>query len=728
MLLVLSYITVEGYITDSLNQRIPFAVIKVKELNKGTYSDEKGYYYLKLPDGKWTLEVRAIGKEIKKITVSGKDTALTLNIYLMDKPITTKEIIITAKREEFKKGTGQALKFDVKVIRQRPNFLTSDILRTLQDIPGVVGLADFSGKFSVRSGGPYENAVFLDNALIFNPYHLGGFFSIFDSDALESFTFYRSNYPPIYGGVMSSVLDIKTLNPDSTYGNISISLLASKFFQAFRRDKYGGFISARRSYFDITLRWFDYDFPYYFYDILGKLYYDINPNIIISITFMNGRDRFNFNINQAFLRSVWGNDVMAFNSRWILGDWVNFTTISSTYFTNSISIGYEDQKFLELNSPMSLTEFKSRFENVSDERDIIFGFEVHRGFGSFDQNFFGSYMRLSGIAYTSALYGEYLHKGGFYNLSLGLRLNGFLRKIFNDPNRNIVFLNPEPRITFKYFLSPDIAIKGGFGVFHQYYIGLTGAGGTLGEVLSSFYYWVPVYRGFDPPKSFHYSLGIAGITPWGDWELEAFYKDYPRMVVENHNIDPKDIFGTLFRTGYGWAYGFDGYIRKDIGNFQGMISYSFLVGRMRIADTLMNSPYDRRNAIIASLSYSFKGDLHLGFRFTYQTGLPYTGVIARYDIYTIYDPGTGKPARLRTEEIYSYPYSLRYPDYHRADVFISKDFRIRKLSARVSLSVINIYNRKNVFTYFYDYSKDPPQKIVIPQLPLFPSLELFIVW
>jgi hypothetical protein len=725
---IISYIVVEGEIRDSLNQRVPFAVIRVEELKRGTYSDENGKYYLKLPNGRWTITVSALGKETYKFTVEGKDTTIRYDIFLREKPLQTREIVITAKREEFKKETGQVLRFKAEVIRSAPVFITADIFKTIQDFPGVIPLADFSGKFSVRSGSPSENGVLLDNAVIFNPYHLGGFFSIFDADALESFNFYRSIFPAKFGNFTSSILEMKTIDPDSTYGNLSVSLLASKIFQTYKGKNYGAFISARRSYFDYTLKLIDYDFPYYFYDILGKVYRDFNENWTLSATFMHGRDNFNFNLFGGFLRMIWGNDVISINSRYVMGNWLNFTSISTTNFTNGFSFGFNDQTIASFNAPMNLVNFRTEFSRIYEDLEKNFGFEAHRGWGKFEEDFFASRFEFSGLSYTLSLYGEYLFKRGNYNLSIGLRVNGFLRRIFQDKNRDIVFVNPEPRLSAKYFIGPDLAIKGGFGVYHQYYAGLSGGGGRLGEVLSSFYYWLPVYRGIEPQKSFQYSLGISGITSWGDWEIEAFYKDYPNILLENPNVDPKDIFGTLLRRGKGWAYGFDGYIRKDVGNITGMISYSFLVGRVKIGDSLMNSPYDRRNALIFNISRKFGRGLEMGFRFAYQSGLPYTGVLARYDIYSIYDPGTGLPARLRTQEIYSYPYSLRYPPYHRADVYISKDFKIRAVKGRLSLSVINIYNRKNVFTYFYDYSKDPPQLLVIPQLPLFPSFEIFINW
>jgi len=138
---IIAYIVLEGVIRDSMNQVLPFAVIRVEELKRGTYSDESGRYYLKLPNGKWTITVSAVGKETYKFTVEGKDTIFRFDVFLREKPIETKEIIITAKREEFKKETGQVLRFKAEVIRSAPSFITADIFKTIQDLPGVLALA-----------------------------------------------------------------------------------------------------------------------------------------------------------------------------------------------------------------------------------------------------------------------------------------------------------------------------------------------------------------------------------------------------------------------------------------------------------------------------------------------------------------------------------------------------------------------------------------------------------
>jgi len=708
---------------------IPYALVRVENLGRGTYADERGYFHLTLPDGTWRLVISAVGRVPDTLTVSGADTSLSLRIVLRTLPLRTKEIVITAKREEFRKTTVGPIHFKPRIIRERPSFLTPDVLRALQDVPGVVMAADFSSKFSVRGGGPQENIVLFEDVPVFNPYHISGLFSVFVSDVLSEFTFYRSNFPARYGGVLSSVLDVKVVEPDSIWGSASVSMLASQLVQSYARENLGGILALRRSYFDITAKAFGYDLPYHFYDAVGKMYYDLSPSWRTSLTFLHGGDVLDLNFAGSNLYVSWGNTVLAAQSRKVVGEWVLRSTAGLTLFRDEIHFGFGDQNLLELSAPMNLAVLRTHLINTSDEREIHAGVAVDFGWGGYRQDFLGLRYEDEGNTLTAALYYEYLRRAGAYNLSLGGRLNLFRAWFPGEMGRyNITYVNPEPRLSFKYFLSSDVAVKGGVGVFHQYYVGLSMGGGQLGEVLSSFYYWTSIFRGWEPMRSFHYSLGLAGITPWGDWELEAFYKDYPYVLLENPTPDVHDIYGTIFKEGKAWAYGFDGYVRRDVGRLNFLLSYSFLMARTKVGDTVHPSPWDRRHALVLTLSHPGPWRTSLGLRFTYQSGMPYTGVVARYDVYSMYDPGLGLPMRVSTREIYSLPYSLRYPPYHRMDLYVRRNLSLGRLKGYVSLSVINVYNRKNIWFYMYDYNEDPPRRVAFYQLPIFPSLEFGLSW
>ena len=729
MLFLLGEIVVEGQVLDSLEGPLPYAVVKVLENQKGTYTDEKGRFYLKLPDGRWTLVISAVGRKSDTIRVEGADKTVRLKVVLPASPLNLREVVITAKRMEFKKGTVEPMKFEAKILRESPRFLTSDVLKFIQDVPGVVMAADFSSKFSVRGGGPQENLVLFEDVPVFNPYHMAGLFSVFISDPLSSFTFYRSNFPPRYGGILSSVLSVEVLEPDSTYGRGAVSFLAAQVFQTFGRKDRGFLFALRRSYFDITARRFGIDFPYYFYDGIAKFHYDLKPTWRISVSALHGNDVLNLGIRGNTLYASWGNTVLAFRSRTVFGDWVNLTTLGATFFRDSLSFGFGEQSIVGLSAPMNLAVLHAHFSNVSDDREIGFGFLLDYGWGNFKQEFFNLSFSSSGKNLFFSTYVEYLIKRGAYNLSIGGRLNVF-KTWFPEGRKhyNVLYANPEPRITFRYFVNPDLAIKGGIGVFHQYHVGLSMGGGQLGEVLSSFYYWTSTYGGWHPMRSLHNSLGLTGITAWGDWEVEVFYKYYPDLLLENPTPDINNIYETLFKKAKANAFGVDGYVRKDVGDLRFMLSYSFLVARVKVGDTVHPSPWDRTHSFILTASRSVFWGFRGGMRFTFQSGMPYTGVIARYDVYSFYDPGTDRPVRIGTREVYSLPYSLRYPPYHRLDLYISRGFGIKRVRGEISLSVINVYNRKNVWFYIYDYSQDPPRKMAFYQLPVFPSLEVSLTW
>ena len=146
-----------------------------------------------------------------------------------------------------------------------------DLFRTLMTLPGVTFVSDFTSALYVRGGSPDQNLVLLDNMVLYNPFHFGGFLSTFMIDAVESVEFLTGGFPVRYGNRLSAVLDVESADPQPLGGYLSTSLLATEGAVWGRLGKFGGIVTARRTYFDKVIPIFlDFDFPYYFYDIHGK--------------------------------------------------------------------------------------------------------------------------------------------------------------------------------------------------------------------------------------------------------------------------------------------------------------------------------------------------------------------------------------------------------------------------------------------------------------------------
>jgi outer membrane receptor protein involved in Fe transport len=185
----------------------------------GASSDDKGYYYIShIPEGRYTLVFSYLGYEPleKEIEVKAGQV-LTLNVELRQSPIEMPGVTVSAERERFEKNVEVShITFTQREIKSVPGLFESDLIKTLQLMPGVIGMHDLSNKLYVRGGSPDENLVLLDGIIIYNPAtHLFGLFSTFQPDAVKEAELYAGGFPAKYGDRLSAVLDVTTKEGNS---------------------------------------------------------------------------------------------------------------------------------------------------------------------------------------------------------------------------------------------------------------------------------------------------------------------------------------------------------------------------------------------------------------------------------------------------------------------------------------------------------------------------------
>src|SRR5258705_12999839 len=123
-------------------------------------------------------------------------------------------------------------KLSIKAIRQVPAILgETDLLRVVLTWPGVTAVGEGSTGFNVRGGSADQNLILFNDATIYNPSHLFGFFSAFNPDVVKGIELYKSAIPEKYGGRLSSVLDVSLQdgNKKEWTGSAGIGPLTGKF-------------------------------------------------------------------------------------------------------------------------------------------------------------------------------------------------------------------------------------------------------------------------------------------------------------------------------------------------------------------------------------------------------------------------------------------------------------------------------------------------------------------
>lgn len=218
---------------------------------------------------------------------------------MTDKAVQVTEVVIDAEKEEERRATQTGrIVMQAKDIVSLPTIGEADVFRALQLMPGVKATSEISSGFNVRGGSTDQNLILLDNTVVYNPSHLFGFFSTFNTDAVKDIDLMKGGFPAEYGGRLSSVLNVTNIDGDrvNTHGKASISLLSSRLTGEGPLGNGSWFLSGRRTYLDQVVSIARLDtgkdaLPlYYFYDANLKINQDLSDDDKVSFVGYLGQD------------------------------------------------------------------------------------------------------------------------------------------------------------------------------------------------------------------------------------------------------------------------------------------------------------------------------------------------------------------------------------------------------------------------------------------------------
>ena len=281
----------------------------------GTATNAFGYYNLSVPPGRYQLTIRYVGYRPQTVVVNLLDNQKQ-NFELANQSQELEEVVVSSVVKSSQTTDMSVIEIKPETIEKLPSLLGEpDVLRTIQLLPGVSGTGDASSGFNVRGGSADQNLVLLDEGIIYNASHLFGIYSVFNTDAINNVKLYKGGIPSVYGGRLSSVLDInqKEGNTKKLGGKATIGLVSSKLYLdgPFIKNKEGEtkgsfMVAGRRSYADL----FAFLLPdfrdnrLYFYDLNLKTNYQINSKNKLFLSGYFGRDVFSL---ATFLGTSWGN-------------------------------------------------------------------------------------------------------------------------------------------------------------------------------------------------------------------------------------------------------------------------------------------------------------------------------------------------------------------------------------------------------------------------------------
>ncbi len=777
-------IIISGFISDKENKETLIgASISDKNSSQGTISNDYGYFSLSIPVGSQNLEISYVGYEPLSIPLSlCKDTIMK---FELEQNTWLDEIVVTPKKR-FSPSSG-AIEFSMEDIKNTPvPFGETDILKTLQLLPGIqAGVEGASGLY-VRGGGPDQNLTLLDGVNVYNTNHFYGLFSIFNGDAIKKVTLYKGSFPARFGGRLSSVIDTRMKDGDmrNYHGSFSIGLLSSRlnFEGPIIKDKTSFSFSARRSYIDGFLRIADMvteeTVPIiYFYDVNAKLNHKFSDKSRLYLSFYQGKDKMGSkqeeNNSEYSLEDVdykWGNTIGSLRWNYIF---------SNKLFANT-TIAYNNYNFDFKNTMAYKSNGKSTTSDIPKDYSYKYTTYQYSGIEDWSANidfeylpnnkhhirFGGGYIfhtfkpEVHGTKQFEQENGEIIKNQDHPFLSEKITGNetslyiedeisltdkwktniGLHASTFEVQGKNYESL--QPRFSLGYELDDHWSFKTSYTQMTQYIHLLTSSALSQPTDL-----WVPVTPNLPPMSSKQVTLGAFYDTRKGyNFSVEGFYKTMDDLLEYKEGsswASPSTTWDKQVESGTGRSYGIELFAQKTTGKLTGWIGYT-LAKNDREFPTINGgkrfpAKYDRRHDIKLNLSYKLNEKFDFSAAWTYSSGNNMTIALEEYPtipVNEIQDPihfgyyssyyNWDNPSASNWIEKYGNRNNYRMPATHHLDLSINY-YRKKSSKGRQAswnLTIYNVYNQACPFIVYPGFNDDKGKYVLkqISLLPMLPSL------
>jgi hypothetical protein len=617
-------------------------------------------------------------------------------------------------------------------------------------LPGIMAGVDGTPGYFVRGGNSDQNMVLLDEATLYNPSHLFGLVSIFNTSAINSSTFYKGAFPANYGGHLSSVLNVRMLdgNKQQISGEIQAGTISSGFSLngPIRTGKSSFLLSARRSTIDLLLRPLNiknYYSDYYFYDLNSKLNFQLSNRDRIFFSLYAGNDNSSYsgsNVNGGINYGInFGNQALAFRWNHLFSSrlFSNTSIIYNNYYQSLNAI--QSQYFANMYSGIRGINVKSDFYYYPNpDHKITAGISyLHQthipAFVSDKIITNGSIIKII----PSSLPGKFTNLTAVY-LSDDLRINQKLNiyggvripLFYNDDSQ---YFNIEPRLSLIYMLNNTTNLKIAYTSMHQYVHLMQSFNATFPAEL-----WVGSSKKIKPQSSQQVSAGIFKNFKDNIFQsgIELYYKQMDNQMLFRGGLQPNitvDLENSLV-FGEGKSYGAEFFFRKTEGKLTGWIAYTYAFAFQQFDSLNLGKQFpfsnDRRHSLYLLGNYEINKHWTVSSNFLYLSGRAFTlnSIVTTTPVDPDSDPlfddghkgsnsgsddvsdsgsdnGSGSFSQVLQN-------NFRLTPYNRVDISISyhskKVLKKRTTESEWALSVYNVYARRN--TFFVYRSIDPVTK------------------
>lgn len=755
--------TISGTVKDARNGETMVGTnVYIDELKKGATTNVYGFYSITVPAGTYTLKVSYLGYDTYEKQVELK-ADVRLDIPLKAGAIEQQEVVVTGEKQDknVSESRMSTVELQMAEVKGLPVLAGEvDIIKTLTLMPGVQSGGEGNTGLYVRGGGPDQNLILLDEAVVYNASHLFGFLSVFNADAIKGVELTKGGIPAQYGGRLASVVDITMKDGNDKQFEVEggIGVVSSRLTVQgpIKKEKASFLLSGRGAYAGLLVPYFipdDSNFQgtkYGFYDLNAKVNWTINDKNRLFLSGYFGRDVFGFSNKESgfSLNIPWGNATATLRWNHIIGPkmFVNTSLIYSDY--DFSFEGGQAEFDLKLFSGIRDFNVKTDINWLPDPRhNVKFGAnyiyhiftpsnaEARTGDTQLD---LGAVTRYHG--HEAAIYiqddfdvTDKLRINGGLRASMFAHVGPFDRYVKNEFNQitdtisygpqDDVAIYPrlEPRLSVRYMVGKHNSIKASYTMNYQY-IHLA----TISSIALPTDTWMPSTDLLPPTEGHQWALGYFHnfFDNKLETSVEGYYKIMSNLVEYKQGVIPGDNIRNNpdqnLTTGSGNSYGAEFFIRKNGKKLTGWIGYTLSWTNRTFAElnygNTFPATYDRRHDLSVVAMYNISKRVSVSAVFVYATGNAITLPVARYFI----------DGAIVNE--YSDRNSYRMGDYHRLDLGCTihpNPKKQKRFKSTWNISIYNVYSRQNPYFYYFDTDVDgTTQQVSIKakQVSLFPII------
>jgi hypothetical protein len=675
--------------------------------------------------------------QVKKVFLTND---IKLDVALVPGSTDLGELEVTAQRlgiDNVRQTQMSVIDIPVRLIESFPVILSEhDVLKVLQLLPGVQGGQEGTTSFHVRGGNIDQNLVQLDEATVYNPNHLFGLFSTFNSRALNNVTLVKGGFPANYGGRLSSIVEINMREGNKrnrvVQGGLGLITSQLSVEGPIKRDKGSFIVSGRRSYLDVVARPFQTGKTrntYYFYDVNGKANYSFGDQDRVYLSLFQGRDLADYVAGSGLGYGIrFGNRTATLRWNHLFGSklFSNVSLMANEYFLriSTIQERFFSQNFSGIEDLTAKAEFqyypipahnirfgaiatRHRFRSTGVEGGVVKDLVIP----AFDES--------NIIPQPSNEYAVYVNDRWEINNRLGVNVGV---RVPHYSVEGVSYTRVEPRFSIKVAIDDRSSVKASYTVMNQFVHSVPSTTASLPTDI-----WIASSEVTRPQFSEQVALGFFRNFDANRYEtsLELYYKRMKNQVLfkqgtqllEYANIDDELTFGE------GWSYGAEFFIKRSYGLYTGWASYTLSKTEQKFAELNLGRKfpfrYDRRHNLALAGALDLTPKWKVSADFVFQTGPAYTLPTGRLF--------SAQAGNLYNGLFYDYErlnnYRLR--STHRLDVSATRKIGTRLFKeSELVIGIYNVYSRLNPYYVFLDLDINTGEPIgkQVSLLPIVPSV------